>query len=428
MEKSEIKQVLVDQQDELKALYSELQARGLQKELSKLLSSRQIKVVIGIRRSGKSSLCLKVARDVHIGYVNFDDERFLGLATKDLNRILEVLLEIHPEVKVFLFDEIQNVEGWELFINRLARQKYNILITGSSGKLLSGELSTHLTGRHISFTLFPLSFVEYLWWQSQEQIQTVNYFSTSQRSSLAKHFDWFFQNGGFPQVVQGESPGPYLRSLFDNIISRDIVQRYNLRTSKAIKDLASYLIQNSGQVISIKKLKDAFGISSVSMVQKYLEYLEDCFLIFELRTYSFKLKERSNASRKIYACDTGMMKALWTKPTEDLGSRFETLVFLELIKAGAEIYMLKEGGYEVDFCIVNKRKIEIMIQVCYSIKDPQTREREILPFIKLAKKYRTQKLMIITWETRETIHQEGLQIECWPANEFILTLTALLTS
>lgn len=411
---------------ELKAAHSELKIRERQRELSEFISSRLVKVVIGIRRSGKSSLCLRATRETEIGYVNFDDERFLGISTGDLNRVLEILLEISPEAKVFLFDEIQNVDGWELFVNRLARQKYNLLITGSSGKLLSSELSTHLTGRHIPLTLFPLSFVEYLRWQGEEEFKSADDLTTAQRSNMSKHFNSFFHNGGFPQVVQGEPPGPYLRGLFDSIINRDIVQRHSLRTSKALKELAAYLIQNSGQIISIKKLKDAFGISSVSMVQKYLEYLEDCFLIFELRTYSYKLKERSSAARKVYACDTGMMKALWTKPTEDLGSRLETLVFLELTKAGAEIYMLKESGLEVDFCIVTNRKIDAMIQVRYSVKDRQTREREILPLVKLGKKYRTQKLMIVTQETRETIDHDGLKIECWPVYDFLKELHSKL--
>lgn len=421
LDKPELKQVLINQKEELQLTKADLKTRQRRHDLVELMDSRLAKVVIGIRRSGKSSLCLSVIQSPDVGYVNFDDERLLGITAKDLNRVLEVLLELNPKVKTFFFDEVQNVEGWELFINRLLRLKYNILVTGSSGKLLSSELSTHLTGRHISLTLYPLSFSEFLQWRTATPVSAFDEMTTSQQAQLAAHFDTYFKNGGFPQVIQGEPPGLYLRELFDKVINRDIVQRYELRRSKAIKELAAYLIQNSGQQVSIESLKKVFGISSVSMVQKYIQHLEDCFLIFELRTYSYKLKERSSAPRKIYACDLGMMTALWTKPTEDLGAKLETLVFLELTKRNKELYSLKESGCEVDFVVVEDRKITTMIQVCYNLKDPKTRQREIRALMSLAKKYRPRYLIIVTRDHRETITETNLIIECMPIYEFLLS-------
>lgn len=421
MKKDELKQILKDQKEELKSNLIALRARRILNDNLELKQSRLAKVIMGIRRSGKSSICNLITKNTEFGYVNFDDERLMHIETKDLNLILEILLEMNSKLKKIFFDEIQNVAGWELFINRLLRLKYDILITGSNGKLLSGDLATHLTGRQLSFTIYPLNFKEYLSWKLDFSFEDINHLTTLQLSQIAQLFEPFFQKGGFPQIVEEiESPGLFLRELYSKIISRDIVQRYNLRTSKSLLEMASYLIQNSSQQISLSNLKAHFGITSIAMVQKYIKYLEDSFLIFELRSYSYKLRERSSAPRKIYACDLGMMKALWSKPTDDLGAKLETLVFLELLKNNKEIYMLKENGYEIDFCVLESSKIHTLIQVCYDLTNTKTREREIKALVAASKKYKVKNLFIITRDHDEIINENNVTIQVISAAKYFL--------
>lgn len=428
-----LRQVLIDQQKDAHKIRNEGKSRQcIQLLQERITQSQLIKVVMGIRRAGKSTLCLRaLPKNYAFTYINFDDERLTGLTTSDLNQIYETLLELQPNTQIFIFDEIQNIESWELFISRLHRKKINLMITGSNGKLLSRDLATHLTGRHLSLELMPLSFREFLEFTSQpnktKKIETENQ-TTEEKAHLKSQLQLYFEIGGFPEVVLGENHGPYLRELFDKIISRDIAQRYHLRAVTSLKELGLYLTQQSGSMTSLEKIKTAFEISSVNTVRSYLEYLKETFLFYEVRGYSSKLKERSTRPRKLYTCDLGMWSALNTKPTPDLGMKLETLVFLHLRRLTDQIFYLKESDMDVDFCILKGRKIGFLIQVAYSMENEKTEKRELRSLVHAAQKYKLLESYIVTMDEERLITEEGILIRVLPAWKFLLLDLSLYTT
>ncbi len=427
MQSQEIKKVILDQQVEVKKLKASWHSREKSPELQSLLkSSGLVKVVMGIRRSGKSTLCLgSIPAETPFSFVNFDDERLTGLDTTDLNTVYEALLELQPESQILIFDEIQNIKAWELFVNRLQRKKINILITGSNGKLLSQELATHLTGRHLSLELMPLSFREFLEFRSISVPNTKGLI-TEQIALLRGQFQSYFELGGFPEVVLGEPQGSYLRELFDKIITRDIAQRYKLRSTRILKELALYLAQQSGSFASLGKLQKAFDIKSTNTVRNYFEYLKEVYLFFEVHAYSHKLKERSTRPRKFYISDLGLWSALSTRPTDDLGMKLETLVFLHLRRNTTQVYYLKEDGIDVDFCLTHNRKLQTLIQVCYTIQSESTRDREIRSLIKAAQRYKVKSAYLITWDEEDLFNIDSVQIQVIPAWKFFLNPLSLV--
>lgn len=421
MDSIALKEILIDQK---KSLILELEKdpplwRESQGLLEEMMSSKLVKIVMGIRRSGKSTLCVLNKDITHVAYVNFDDERLLSLKAKDLNQVYQVLLEINSPISVFIFDEIQNVHGWELFINRLQRKKLNILITGSNGKLLSHELATHLTGRHRSLELFPFSCREFFRFHrlSNEVLKTP---STEEKAKIYLLTEEYLRKGGFPEVLLGETSGSYLRELFNKIISRDILQRYSLKSSKALTELAIYLIQNSGGIITFHRLAKAFDFKSIHTLKAYFSYLQDTYLILEVLHFSNKTKERFTLPRKVYAIDTGMQRALSFKPDAEIGFSLETAVFLFLKRKYEEIYYIRSENHEVDFVICQNGKPKILIQSCWTLSDSKTKMREFSALAYHSTRLKVNELIIVTWETEASIKIDSKNIQIIPFWKFIL--------
>lgn len=382
------------------------------------MKSNLIKVVTGIRRCGKSTLTVMGKNLEQISYINFDDERLFTLTTKDLNSVYQVLLELNSNPDVFIFDEIQNIAGWELFLNRLQRKKINIIITGSNGKLLSKDLATHLTGRHLSMELFPLSCKEYFHLNKLSD-KTLNTPSTEERALIYKLTTEYIKSGGFPEVALGEPAGFYLRELFNKIIGRDILQRYSVKSTKSLHELAIYLVQNSGSIVSFQLLARAFDFKSVHTLKTYFSYLVDCYLIFEVLHFSNKTKERFTLPRKIYAVDTGLQRALSLTPDSEIGLSLETAVFLELYRKNKEVYYMRSTQHEVDFVVCQNGKAKKLIQSCWSLVDVKTRSREIKALFHFAELMKVDELKIITWSEESNIeNQNGKKIQIIPFWKF----------
>jgi len=416
----ELQGILVDQQKDLAESRQKWIRRDAQTEFDRMRKSSLIKVVMGIRRSGKSTLCAQAATDDELAYCNFDDERLASVTANELNAVYETLLQLKPNAKVFFFDEIQNVDRWELFVNRLKRKGLDLLITGSNGKLLSQELATHLTGRHLEIELLPFSFAEHLRAHDVEPPAEPSLASTEERAALKRQFQTYFERGGFPEVVRGEPPGPYLRELFDKIVSRDIAQRHEVRTPRLLKQLALYLMQQSGSLTSLKKLLATFQYRSVNTLRAHIGFLEDAFLLHAVPAYSFKVRERSTSIRKHYACDTGMMAALSAKPTPDWGLRFETLVFLQLRRRCREVTYVKGPDHDVDFAVTADRELTELVQACYDLGAPATLDREITSLVRAAKKYPRARLRLVTLHDERVVEVGGHRVEIVPAWRFCL--------
>ena len=416
MKISDIEKVLLEQQDELEALESEVLIHRPEEDLINL-NSKLAQVVIGVRRSGKSTLCFNALRKagVHYAYANFDDERLEELETQDLDNVLQTLYKIYGKFDYLFLDEIQNIDGWPLFVNRLLRQRIHIIITGSNAKLLSTELATHLTGRHHKIELFPFSFKD---WCS---IKDVDYtrLTTKNKGLLSKAYEEYFRQGGFPELISGEeNPKEYISTLIDNIISQDIRKRYKIRNIDALKRLAHHILNETPTLIVKDTLQNIIGIKSERTLGNYLMYLNQTYLISTISKYSSRSRERAR-NEKSYAIDVSFMdKRENAFSGENLGWRLETIVYLELLrrKAGTEndIYYYQGRRAEADFVVCDGNKTLAVYQVCYDISNDKTRKREIKGCIAGAKATKCDDLFLITDHESEIIEEDGYTIQVVP--------------
>jgi predicted AAA+ superfamily ATPase len=371
-----------------------------------------IKVIVGPRRAGKSVFCIQVLEGTDFAYLNFDDERLVGIS--DYDELLKAIRQVYGETKTLLFDEIQNLRNWELFVNRLHRRGFNIIITGSNAYLLSQELSTHLTGRHIQFRIFPFSFVEFL---RAKDFATDQALETKEKQGLLlNHLDSYLEKGGYPEVVvKGLDAKNYLTTLFESILFKDIVKRYGVRYAKKLYDLAHYLVTNHSSEFSYTKLKAILEFRSVHTVENYVDYLAEAFLAFQVGRFSYKLKEQMKSPKKAYAYDTGVINAVKFKTARDSGRMIENLVAVELMRRGNNFYYYRSSdGKEVDFVLKQGQKVGQLIQVCYAIDDLSTRKREVTALVKAGKDLKCDNLIILTWDYVADMIHGGARVTFLP--------------
>ena len=430
MKLTEIEKVLLEQQDELKVLEDEVLIHRPEEDLINL-KSKLAQVVIGVRRSGKSTLCFNALKKagVHFAYANFDDERLEKLETKDLDDVLQTLYKIYGKFDYLFLDEIQNIDGWPLFINRLLRQKIHILVTGSNAKLLSTELASHLTGRHHKIELFPFSFKD---WCEMKDLDYTR-LTTKNKGLISKAYEEYFCQGGFPELISGEeNPKEYISTLVDNIITQDIKRRYNIRNADSLKKLAHHILNETPAIIVKDALMDIIGIKSERTLSNYLLYLNQTYLISTINKYSSKSRERAR-SEKSYAIDVAFMdKRENAFSGENLGWRLETIVYLELLrrKAGTEndIYYFKNRSAEADFVVCDGNKTLAVYQVSYDISKEKTKKREIKGCIAGAKATKCNNIFLITDHESEIIEEEGYTIQVIPVWEWLTKETFQLAS
>lgn len=382
-----------------------LQKRELEKKLKekyidrginlKKFNNDLIKVIMGPRRAGKSFFAIHMLNKLgSFGYANFDDEKLVEV--KNYDGIVNALNSLYKNPKYLLLDEIQNLEKWELFTNRLQRQRGNLVITGSNSKLLSKELATHLTGRHLLISIFPFSFKEFLKLEDKELT----------KNEIKEKLSSYLIFGGYPEpFIKEIDYKDYLSTLFSSIIYKDIVKRFRIRSPQAVENLAVYLVSNIAQEFSYNTLSKVTKCKSVHTVEKYLGYLEEAFMFFRLNRFSYKVKEQIASNKKIYCIDNGFVYAKAFKSSPDIGKLMENVVAVELkrleINGTASIYYWKNPQQEeVDFVIKQGTKIKQLIQVCYNIDDVKTREREIRALIKASKELKCKNLLVVT-ESKE---------------------------
>lgn len=383
-----------------------LQKRELEKRLEekyvprdvslKGIDSDLIKVITGPRRAGKSFYAVHTLKmKGSFGYANFDDEKLVEV--KDYEGIMSAIDSIYDNPEHVLFDEIQNLPKWELFVNRLQRQGYNLIITGSNSNLLSRELSTHLTGRHLVVNVFPFSFKESLRLENRELTEN------EIRGKLAHYLSY----GGYPEpMVKGIEYKDYLSTLFNSVVYKDIIKRYRIRAVQGMEDLASYFITNTAREFSHNSLTRITKCRSIHTVEKYLGHLEESFLLFRVNRFSYKLKEQMSSNKKIYCIDNGFIYSKAFKLSPDMGRLCENVVAIELKKrelsGDAKIYYWKNPQQEeVDFVVKKGVKIEKLIQVCYETGDSKTCDREVRALLKAGRELKCNNLEIITWDAEK---------------------------
>lgn len=393
----------------LKAEY--VQREGLQ-NARKSMKNNLIKVIVGPRRAGKSVFAIQMLEGQDFAYLNFDDERLLGIS--DYDDILKAVRQVYGEIKTILFDEIQNLNKWELFLNRLHRKGLNLVITGSNSRLLSRELATHLTGRHIQFQLLPFAFSEFL--RARNFVIDDTLAMKERQGMVLNLLNEYLDKGGYPEVlIKNVDPKSYITTLVESILFKDIVKRYNVRYSKKLYDLGIYLITNHSSEFSYTRLKNTLEFRSVHTVENYTNYLNEAFLIFNTERFSYKIKEQMRSPKKVYAYDTGMINAIKFKTTPDTGRLIENLAAIELLRRGKEFYCYRtRDGKEVDFAVKEGLKIGQLIQICYDIDQYMTKKREINALIKAAYETKCKSLLVLTWDYEAKEKSDDNQINYLP--------------
>jgi predicted AAA+ superfamily ATPase len=387
--------------------------------LNKYLNTAQVVVITGVRRCGKSTLLFLIKEELQLSegefcYCNFDDERILTYPTL-LNDIYALHLEIYGTEPFFFFDEIQEVTGWEKFVNRMYEQNCKIFVTGSNATLLSSEISSSLSGRNKILELYPFSFSEYL--RIEGKSYSPNRLSVKQRSLLLNDLNTYLETGGFPLVVK-EKDQEIAHALFRDILYRDIVVRYKLSNVDEIKQLALYLASNTAKLFSYATLRTIAGLKSLSSVKNYLQYFEASYLFYYLKKFDYSVKKQIMNSRKVFAIDNAIPNRLGFRFSENKGRLLENAVFIELKRRGCETYYYS-GKYECDFLVKENLHITEAIQVTYSL-NADNANREIAGLSEAMNKFNIPKGTLIVFDHNQYPIEINKGISVIPAYEWLI--------
>lgn len=361
-------------------------------------------IITGIRRCGKSTLLLQLLNnDLESAmFLNFDDIRLSEFETGDLTRLHREVEK--RQVKILYFDEIQIIEGWEKYINQVLREGYKVYITGSNASMLSIELGTHLTGRHLSMELFPFSYSEFISFKG-----------------LANGKDavtTYLKTGGIPEYIK-TGISTILNTLVDDVLMRDIAIRHSVRDVTSLRRLTAFLITNIGNLISANKLIGMFDIKSPSTFLEYFSFLRDAYLLDFVPVFSHSLKVQSRNPRKVYVMDMGLYTENSICTSDNMGRRFENLIFLHLRRKFKHIFYYKDRG-ECDFIILEKNVATQAIQVCLTIND-ENFDREYNGLAVAMKQLGLKEGTIVTLDQSDKFETDGFVVNIVPAYEYILT-------
>ena len=383
-----------------------------------LLSSSLIKLITGPIRVGKSTQALLMLRDKNFAYLNFDNYSLLD--AWDANLVMRMLDDVYPGYEYILLDEVQNLDGWDLWVSELYRLGENLVITGSNARMLSSEMATVLTGKYLQLEMLPFSLEEFFDWNKLD-LHCLNPEDKTNSLVLA---DDYLRNGGYPEVVASrQMTRSYLDTLFDSIVWKDVAKRHNVRNVTDLNNLAMYLVSNFCNPVSANDLTTELGFSSVNTTRKYMDYLHEPYLFYYLSRYNNKLKLMKKAPRKVYVVDNGFVTSKAFSLSDNLGRLLENQVFIELVRRGYDVertmfYYRSRNDKEVDFVLRKEAHIERLVQVCYDMSNPKTEKREVDSIVECAGELKCSNLVIVTNNDKRTIEKDGYKIDVVPITEF----------
>ncbi|RLJ07634.1 MAG: hypothetical protein DRP16_03065 [Candidatus Aenigmatarchaeota archaeon] len=412
--KEAIREIVIEQREEMREIFEKekIIEREMRNEAKRYIQVPNILAILGVRRCGKSMLSWEIFKDEKFSYINFDDERLVGMKAEDLNKVLEVFYELYGKgLKCIVLDEPQNIEKWELFANRLRRTK-RVIVTGSNSKLLSGELATALTGRFVSFTIFPFSFKELLKFYGVG----IENITTGVRGEVFKYLKEYLELGGFPERFRlGER---IINEIYFSILTKDVLRRGKVKKEVELKKISNFLIGNFSKEFSFRSVKEFTGVKHLSTVSKWVDLLEQAYLLFVVERFSFKLKKPVFAPKKVYCVDNGLANSVSFRVAENFGRLMENTVFLELLRKrvyGLEIYYYKDAlQHEVDFVVKEGLRIKQLIQVTYASGRDEIEKREIKSLLKASRELKCKNLLVITWDFEGDETLEGRKIKFVP--------------
>lgn len=394
--------------------------RNILQEVKKATDTPYAVIISGLRRVGKSTLLSQLTksfkRDSYY-YVNFDDDRFLNFRAEDATDLYNALVELFGERRIMIIDEIQNVPQWEYFVRRFIDLGLKFYITGSNASLLSQDLGTRLTGRYLLFELFPFSFEEYLKFNAKD-IPDLSRLTNLERSKLRGSLRDYLNLGGIPDALKYPEIN-FLRTLYDDVIHRDIAARYRLEAVTSLKELAYYIFSNPASLVSYNKLKESLKLGSVNTVSKYIDYLESSWLVFSVNQYAYSIKRQQIAPKKIYCIDTGMVESVGFSFSPNSGKLLENLIFLHLRKKSKQIYYYRTNqGYEVDFYLPQGGHL---IQVSDNLAEENTRAREIRALEQAVEEITVKKITILTDLNDLDLHIGGIKAKVQSVADWLLS-------
>lgn len=383
-----------------------------------MLNSSLIKLITGPRRVGKSTQALLMLRDKNFAYLNFDN--YSLLEAWDANLVMRMLDDVYPGYEYILLDEVQNLDGWDLWVSELYRLGKNLVITGSNARMLSSEMATVLTGKYLQVEMLPFSLEEFFDWNKLDLYKL-------KPEDITNSFvltDDYLRNGGYPEVVASRQlTRSYLDTLFDSIIWKDVAKRHNVRNVTDLNNLAMYLVSNFCIPVSANDLTTELGFSSVNTTKKYMDYLHEPYLFYYLSRYNNKLKLMKKAPRKVYVVDNGFVASKAFSLSDNLGRLLENQVFIELVRRGYDVektmfYYRSRNNKEVDFVLRKGTKIERLVLVCYDMSNPKTEKREVDSIVECAGELKCDNLVIVTNNDKRTIEKDSYKIDVVPISEF----------
>jgi predicted AAA+ superfamily ATPase len=419
LSEDEIKEILIRQRDIiLKKDYGV--ERDLLREIEKKLSLPHVIVLTGLRRSGKSTLLRQIIKkyynDENFYYINFEDERLLGFKASEFNRLYEALVSLFGKSKTFFLDEVQNVAHFETFIRRFYEEGFKFIITGSSAALLSREIGTKLTGRHIDITLTPFSFPEFLSLKGVKPTKEL-WLRTESRIEIKKHFEDYLSRGGMPEyLVFGDQE--LLAEVYNDIVMKDIVARYKVEDALTLRQLYLYLISNVSSRFSFNSLKKFTDVKSVNTIKKFIGYLEQTYFATTINKFDYSFKKQVVNDKKLYLVDNGFINVLSRTFSKDKGKLLENLVFTNL-NTDYEVTYFTDSKSECDFVAAKNRQVLCAIQVCYEINE-KNRERELNGLLAAMKEYDLKEGLLLTNAQEEEIKVNGRKVTAMPVWKWLI--------
>lgn len=383
-----------------------LRDTGLKRELipsTQNLSSHAL-IISGVRRCGKSTLLMQMMRqmgDKAMVYLSFESPQLYEFSLSDFTRLDHVIAERNSST--LFFDELQQVNGWEMYVRQKLDEGFHVIITGSNASLLSNELGTKLTGRHISQELFPFSYSEFI--------------SFKALSASPETLSMYMLTGGFPEFLKSGDQ-EQLATLFEDVLIRDIVTHYGIKDIKSLHRLATYLMSNIGNRVTATKLRQPLSIAATSTILNWFSYLELSYLVSFLPMYSHSTKAQLINPRKVYAIDLGLVEVVSNTMTEDSGRKLENLIFLHLRRKYKELYYFAEKG-ECDFVVMKHGMVLQLVQVCYELTSDNLK-RELKGLLQAMRFFNQHKATIVTFNNSDIIIEDTYEITVVPAYKYLL--------
>lgn len=381
----------------------------------KYLDNEEVIIISGVRRCGKSVLLQQIRERLPQKdyFFNFDDDRLSNFTIENFQQLYEVFIELYGEQNYFYFDEIQNIIGWEHFVKRLYNSGKKVFITGSNARMLSKELGTYLTGCYIAIELYPFSFSEFLrFYEQQHLLGDIS--GTVARGEIQSFFNAYLRQGGFPIYLKSED-GIVLKTLYDNILYKDVMVRNQIVNEREVKELVYYTVSNIGKPLTYTSLAKVIGVKNPTTVKNYLEYIENTYLLFSLSKLDYSVKSQLRNPKKVYAIDNALVSRLGFHFSSEEGRLLENMVYIELRRRGGEIFYHNSGNAECDFVVRDGFRVIQAIQVCYLLDSSETREREIRGIQNAMDTYQLLEGIIITNSHEEEVKYEDKLIRILPA-------------